>query len=564
MPGLPSCAMKKIILSYVIGLSLLFMGSQLLLGCNPWELPARKTQRNCVKPAGNLDVLIQQKQVNFSVSSSSGTIDQVLWDFGNGSTTITSGLTATYTYPAANTYTVKATLSNACGIETTLLRTVIVSDASVPTVSLQPAVDISTNSATLGMTVTSTGNANLTRYGVIYSTTNQMPEIGKSDVTVIDKSGSVVVNTPISFVLINLQPNALYYVRSFATNLAGPGYSTPVQTFRTGSKPAVNITGTLSAGITNASVNFVVMSAGSPAAIEYGICYSSSNPEPGVTNSTVIPVASPTVGMNTTVNLINLVSNVKYYYRSYAKLASGEIIYSTTTGSFTTQIDTLEQDLIASLSFTDGSRFDVSGNNNHANLVNGPTFTTDRKGKANSAILLDGQNDYFSMAENSTLRPANLSISIWIKPTTVGRIMQIYNKSQFSDGTQEMYSSLIRPNTGGTGVVINTDIKQNGNCQPGIGWQTFSFTSSIQLNIWHHVVMTYSGRSARMYFDNALLFSKDDLPKNTIDECPGGDLKFGAQSQALPNYFFGAMDDVRIYRKALSLSEVQALFNKEN
>lgn len=558
--------MKKLILSYVIGLSLLFVGSQLLLGCNPWDLPARKTQRNCVKPAGNLDAGIQQKQVVFTVSNSTGTIDKVLWDFGNGSTTTTSGLTATYTYPTANTYTVKATLTNDCGIETTLLRTVAVSDASRPTVSLQPAIDISINSATLGMTVTSIGNAPVTRYGVVYSTTNQEPDITKSDVIISPKEGSVTINTPVSFALTNLQPNQTYYVRSFATNLAGTGYSTPVQTFRTGSKPAVSITGTPSVGITNASVNFVVTSAGSPAAIEYGICYTSSNQEPvvGGANTTVIPIASPTVGTNTTVNLPNLVSNVKYNYRSYAKLASGEIIYSPTTGSFTTLVDTLEQELIASLSFTDGSRLDVSGNNNHVNLVNGPTFTTDRKGKANSAIQLDGQNDYFYMAESPSLRPTTLSISVWIKPTTVERVMQIYNKSRFSDGTQEMYSSLIRPNTGGTGIVINTDVKQNSNCQAGVGWQTFSFTSSIQLNTWHHVVMTYSGRSARMYFDNALLFTRDDLPRSNIDECQGGDLKFGAQSQAFPNFFNGAMDDIRIYRKVLSVSEVQALYNKEN
>nr|WP_240543414.1 LamG domain-containing protein [Spirosoma foliorum] len=74
--------------------------------------------------------------------------------------------------------------------------------------------------------------------------------------------------------------------------------------------------------------------------------------------------------------------------------------------------------------------------------------------------------------------------------------------------------------------------------------------------------MTYSGRSARMYFDNVLLYQKDDLPATSIDKCPGGELKFGAQSQVLPQYFKGALDDIRIYKRVLSASEVETLYNQ--
>ncbi|GAB3902391.1 hypothetical protein GCM10028803_28990 [Larkinella knui] len=545
----------------ILRVSLVCLLGVILLGCEKWELPSRKTKRNCVKPAGSLEAQIQQKKVDFSIANSSGTIDKITWDFGNGSSTVTTGLTVSYTYPASGSFSVKATLSNTCNEETVLLRTVTVADAALPTVSLQPASELSVNAATFGMTVTSTGNANLTSYGIVYSSTNPVPERGKPDATTLYKDESIALNTPVSFNLTNLQPNTLYYIRSFAVNLAGAGYSSPVQTFRTGSKPSLSNMGA-TPGVTTGNVNFVVTNTGSPAAIEYGICYSASNPNPEINNnSNSVKVANPALGTNTVVALLDLTPNTKYYYRAYAKLPSGEIVYST-TDSFTTQVDTLAQDLIASVSFTDGSKLDVSGNNNHVILVDNPTFVTDRKGKANSAIQLDGQNDYFFMAENSTLRPASLSISIWIKPITVDRWMQIYNKSRFSDGANEMYSSLIRPNVGAAGIVINTDIKQNSNCQGGLGWQTFTFTSGLQLNTWHHVVMTYSGRSARMYFDNVLLYTTENLPKNTIDECIGGDLKFGAQALNIPNYFYGSMDDIRIYKRALTPSEVQTLYNQ--
>ncbi|MGA0559287.1 LamG-like jellyroll fold domain-containing protein [Larkinella sp. VNQ87] len=529
------------------------------VGCERWELPERKTKRNCVKPEGTLNHQAQQRKVDFAITNSSGTIDGISWDFGNGSTTVTTGLTASITYATAGTYNVKAILSNTCTQETTLLLTVTVSDAVRPTVSVLSAADLTINSARLGMTIISYGNATVTRHGICYSKTNTTPSLANDKTK--EKDGTAMLNTPVFFTLDGLEPNTLYYVRSFAINQAGVGYSETIQTFRTGSKPAVSTVTATNIGVTTANANFVVTNPGDPAAIEYGICYSSNSTLPSVENATTVKVVTPTVGSATPVSLTNLNQNTTYYYRAYAKLASGEIIYGEVE-SFKTQPDTLLQDLVASVSFTNGSKNDESGFNNHVIFVNNPTFVADRKGKTNSAVQLNGQGDYFYMNENNVLRPANLTVSIWIKPITVDRRMQIFNKGRFNDGAYEMYSSLIKPNEAGPGIVVNTDVKQNSNCQRGIGWQTFTFNSSFPLNTWHHIVMVYSGNTGRMYFDGALLSTTSNLPKTTIDDCIGGELKFGAQSLDFPNYFYGAIDDIRIYRKALTDSEVQALYNQ--
>ncbi|MVM28708.1 PKD domain-containing protein [Spirosoma sp. HMF4905] len=548
------------LLIYIVGFLLVCSSGLLLLSCGNWEIPTRKSQRECVKPVGTLVAQPQQRKVDFSISGSSGTIDQVNWDFGNSSTTVTTGLTVSYTYPTSGTYIAKATLTNSCDNETILQQVISVNDAVLPTVTLQPATDVTTTSATLRMTLTSTGNATIIRYGICYSATNAIPEIGKDNV--LDKTTALAINNPVSLSLTTLLPNTLYYARSFAVNssVSTPGYS-EVQLFRTGQNPVVAVNGTASIGTTTAAINFVVTSPGSPAAVEYGICYSSSSSIPDLTNSMVTTVASPALGANVVVNLSNLTPNKTYYYRAYAKPSVGPPVYGDIM-KFTTLLDAVAQDLIASVSFTDQSLLDISGYNNHVKVVDNPIFISDRNGKANAAILLDGVNDYFYMPDNSSLNPDALSISIWIKPTVVAGRMQIYNKSLFSDGTSEMYSSLIKPADGGSGITINTDIKQTSNCEQGQGWQTFTFTSAPDLTQWHHIVMTYSGRSARMYFDKALLYQKDDLPATTIDKCPGGDLKFGAQSQDLPQYFKGAIDDIRIYKRMLSASEVETLYNQ--
>jgi len=547
------------LLSCLIYISTLAICGTLLLSCD-WDLPGRKSQRNCTKPTGTIAIQVQQRKIDCAITGNAGTIDRVIWDFGNGSTTITSGLTVSYTYPEPGTYTIKATLTNTCLLETTLQQTVTVSNAVPPTVTLQPTTGVSTTSATAGMTITSTGNATVTRYGICWST-NPLPTITDRISERRDVGG---LNTPFSFSMTGLLSNTVYYVRSFAVNALAttPGYS-EARSFTTSQNPEVKTLSPGSVGFSEVTVNFIVNVAGNPPATEYGICYSSNTSLPNLENAILVPVGAPAVGTPVAVNLKGLTPNKLYYYRAYTKSASGEIIYGDVL-SFTTQVDTLTEGLIASVSFTDRSLLDVSGNNNNVRLVGSPTFTTDHTGKANSAILLDGQQDYFYMPENSTLNPDALSISIWIKPTTVVRWMQIYNKSRFSDGAFEMYSSLIRPNPDSPGgVYINTDIKQNSNCQGGIGWQTFTFPGRPDLSKWHHVVMTYSGRTARMYFDNALLYKEDNLPAERIDNmCYGGDLKFGVQSRALPNFFYGAIDDIRIYRRPLSVAEVQTLFNQ--
>ncbi|WP_461097674.1 LamG-like jellyroll fold domain-containing protein [Spirosoma luteolum] len=544
----------------VNGWLLLLLGVS-LWACSNWELPLRKTQRTCLKPNGTLDALIQQRKVDFTISNTSGTIDKIAWDFGNGTTLVTTATTTPHTYSASGTYTVKALLTNDCGVETTLVRTVTVSDAVLPGVALQPPTGITLSSAKFVLTLTSTGNAAITKYGICYSTSNPLPELGKDPQ--LDAGVPAVLNAPVSLTLGSLPANTFFYVRAYVTNQTGTAYSSPTQAFRTNANPIVAINPASTVGTSTATVGFILTSPGSPAAVEYGICYSATTNAPDVGNATLVTVSNPTIGANTVVNLSGLMANTRYYYRSYARLATGDVLYSNTIESFSTLVDTVSQGLVASLSFTDGSLLDVSGNNNHATPVGSPTFTTDHRGRPSSALLLDGANDFIYLSESPSLRPNDLTISLWIKPAAVPRIMQIYNKSRYSDGAFEMYSSLIKPTENDPGgITINTDIKQGSNCVAGRGWQTFPFGARIPVNTWHHLVFAYSGRSVRMYFDNRLLYSKDDLPATEIDQCPGGDLKFGAQYQALPNFFNGALDDIRVYNRALNTDEVNTLYNQ--
>ncbi len=61
-----------------------------------------------------------------------------------------------------------------------------------------------------------------------------------------------------------------------------------------------------------------------------------------------------------------------------------------------------------------GNANDESGNGNNG-TVNGATLTTDRFGVANKAYSFDGTNSNIVIADNTLLRPTNITISVWVK-----------------------------------------------------------------------------------------------------------------------------------------------------
>ncbi|SMC79372.1 PKD repeat-containing protein [Pedobacter nyackensis] len=81
-------------------------------------------------------------------------------------------------------------------------------------------------------------------------------------------------------------------------------------------------------------------------------------------------------------------------------------------------------------------------------------------------------------------------------------------------------------------------------------------------NVWHHVVCVRQGLVTRVYVDGVK--AKEVTSTNGIKEVSNtGNFKIGAQEGAtsFSNYFNGQLDDMIIYKKALSQAEITALFN---
>ena len=183
-----------------------------------------------------------------------------------------------------------------------------------------------------------------------------------------------------------------------------------------------------------------------------------------------------------------------------------------------------------------GNANDQSGNGNNG-VVYGATPTADRFGNANSAYSFDGTDDYVRIAESDSLNiTGDLTISAWIRTGTGGQIVL----SNMMETT---------PHSG-----YSLRLTSDGDLYFMSGDETLMGQTNVTTNSWTHVAVTLSGTTATSYVDGVFDAS------GTVGIPMGSylDTTIGASSD--PYYFWdGSIDDVRVYNRALSASEIGEL-----
>jgi len=132
---------------------------------------------------------------------------------------------------------------------------------TVPTVNASEATEITNTSATSGGNITDNGGSPVTARGVCWS---ELPDPTLADEHTSNGEGSGIFTSYLN----DLLPGVQYYVRAYATNLAGTVYSESV-TFITVATPVVSASqteiesfGSIVAGEVSASESFIVAGAG--------------------------------------------------------------------------------------------------------------------------------------------------------------------------------------------------------------------------------------------------------------------------------------------------------------
>ncbi len=189
---------------------------------------------------------------------------------------------------------------------------------------------------------------------------------------------------------------------------------------------------------------------------------------------------------------------------------------------------------------------DLSGWGNDATLPSGSAWTPGIKGYA---LNFDGSTTYGSVSDQEGLdATTGLTLSAWIKPQAQGAQDII---SRATIGAVDGYSLYLNPTNATTNpgkIIFHLNEATSGNTYRVISDTSYPFSG----NTWIHVAATYDGTAMRMYVNGVEEESSlgpGSIAANLID------VGIGAQANG-SRKFRGQMDDVRIYRRALSAAEI--------
>lgn len=180
-----------------------------------------------------------------------------------------------------------------------------------PIVSTSQISNITLTSASCGGDITNNGGSTVSARGVCWSTI-QNPTIVDNHSSDGNGSGTFISN------INSLTPYTTYYVRAYATNIAGTSYGSEIS-FSTFIKPVVSTTAISIISQTSAVSGGNVTEDGGNAVTAKGICWST-------TTSPTINDNLTNDGMGTGVfisNIVGLIASTTYYVRAYATNTAG-------------------------------------------------------------------------------------------------------------------------------------------------------------------------------------------------------------------------------------------------
>ena len=239
------------------------------------------------------------------------------------------------------------------------------------------------------------------------------------------------------------------------------------------------------------------------------------------------------------------IDDVRIYNRALTQAEITKLYQSGQTKINSSQVGKMTDGLVGYWTF-DGK--DISGTNAYDRSPVGTNTgtisgATPAIGKLGQALKFNGTSDYVSTSYITNLN--TWTASVWVKspaaPSSANNSGPVHREKNFqidwNNGTAE-YRGAAALKVGGT-------------------WYPASF-GTLNANIWYYLTATYDGETLIAYKDGSLITSNTDPSGN-----PDGEANFltiGKHSGEL-YYFYGLIDDVRIYNRALSAAEVKQLYN---
>ena len=191
--------------------------------------------------------------------------------------------------------------------------------------------------------------------------------------------------------------------------------------------------------------------------------------------------------------------------------------------------------------------FDKSKNGQNGTLVNGPTIAP---GKIGQSLRFNGIDNYVQVEDDPSLDGfTEFTASLWGKQNSIVEGGGLFRKWVDTSGNRsyDIYTSAINE--------ITIRISSNGSTrETHVSANDCGFTSNGE---WTYIAVTFNAGSIS-YYKNGVLCDTDSGAITSIFNSPQT-LRFGQNESAI--YFDGWLDDIRLYNRALSDTEIRDLYD---
>jgi hypothetical protein len=187
-----------------------------------------------------------------------------------------------------------------------------------------------------------------------------------------------------------------------------------------------------------------------------------------------------------------------------------------------------------------GGLKDYSDSGNGGVLFGGPQWTD---GRIENALEFDGSDDYVEILDSNTL------------DLTQGFLLTGWVYHQGSSNDQNI---ITKENS--YEIAIDSDGTLKWALYTSGGWEWHDSGQSVPQNEWHYISFSYNGSDGIFYIDGSQVSSISDPDGGSIDT-NSNNVWIGARANGGGmSWFDGKIDDVRIYDRALSESEIKRLY----
>ena len=245
-----------------------------------------------------------------------------------------------------------------------------------------------------------------------------------------------------------------------------------------------------------------------------------------------------TINTDKTVITINPSSDILYSQAVYVAIGTTveDFVGNRITAANATFTTGMDPSLEGYYPFN-GNAEDLTSNGRNFTVYGNSSLTSGRDNSSNSAYYFDGNGDYL---EYNTSSPSfsRYTITLWAKPDSTGTY-------------EAMFASY---NDASFGFQIDLDSSNNFHIRKASSSGGNITLSSATLGSWTFIAFTYDGTDSKCYINSESPVSDS-----------GGTTEFNlfrmGRNRNGNTYFKGSIDELRIYNRALSADEIQAIYS---